>query len=91
MRLTSALAERSGTERDDGFVLKGVAALTTLVCENQGSNALQYRRADHHQGEVKRALRVEGGGFLPSLLACIGARQLSALEIHINCEITSGT
>jgi hypothetical protein len=28
MRLTSALAERSGTERDDGFVLKGVAALT---------------------------------------------------------------
>jgi hypothetical protein len=31
MRLTSALAERSGTERDDGFVLKGVAALTTLI------------------------------------------------------------
>jgi hypothetical protein len=30
MRLTSALAERSGTERDDGFVLKGVAALTTV-------------------------------------------------------------
>jgi hypothetical protein len=29
MRLTSVLAERSGTERDDGFVLKGVAALTT--------------------------------------------------------------
>jgi hypothetical protein len=48
MRLTSALAERSGTERDDGFVLKGVAALTTLhmqAASAQSTLAFELRQS----------------------------------------------